>query len=61
MRFPILRKADADTEAGKVPSAELIAAMTAYDDEMARADAFVDGECGTRWPNWPGSSGTGGL
>lgn len=37
MRFMILRKADADTEAGAMPSTELLAAMGKYMEEMGKA------------------------
>ena len=44
MRFMIIRKADADTEARKMPSHELAAAMMAYNEEMAKAEVFVGGD-----------------
>lgn len=44
MRFMIIRKADADTEAGTMPSEELLAAMGAYNEEMAEAGVLVSGE-----------------
>jgi hypothetical protein len=40
----IMRKADADTEAGVMPSKELVAAMTSYNEEMAKAGALRDGQ-----------------
>ena len=43
MRFMIIRKADKDTEAGKLPSADLITAMMRYNEEMAKAGIFLDG------------------
>lgn len=43
MRFMVIRKADPDTEAGKLPSAELISAMMKYNEEMAKAGVFLDG------------------
>ena len=43
MRFMIIRKADKDTEAGQLPSTELIAAMLKYNAEMAKAGIFLDG------------------
>ena len=43
MRFMIIRKADKSTEAGKLPSTELIAAMLKYNEEMAKAGIFLDG------------------
>ena len=44
MRFMIIRKADADTEARKMPSHELAAAMMAYNEEMARAGILLGGD-----------------
>jgi hypothetical protein len=44
MRFMLIRKADKDTEAGVPPSRELIAAMTKYNEELAKAGAFLQGE-----------------
>ncbi len=44
MRFMIIRKADAATEAGVMPSEELIAAMTAYNEELSRAGLLLQGE-----------------
>lgn len=43
MRFMIIRKADADTEAGVMPSHELATAMMAYNEELVRAGAMLDG------------------
>lgn len=43
MRFMIIRRADKSTEAGKLPSTELIAAMLKYNEEMAKAGIFLDG------------------
>ncbi|MDB4951516.1 MAG: uncharacterized protein JWM27_4165 [Gemmatimonadetes bacterium] len=43
MRFMIIRKADAETEAGMMPSEELIAAMGAYNEEMVKAGVMLDG------------------
>jgi hypothetical protein len=42
MRFMILVKATADSEAGVMPSEALIAEMAAYHEELARAGALVD-------------------
>jgi hypothetical protein len=39
----IIRKADENTEAGQMPSRELIAAMLKYNEEMAKAGIFLDG------------------
>lgn len=44
MRFMILRKADKDTEAGVMPSEELIAAMGKYVEEMVNAGIMRAGE-----------------
>ena len=43
MRFMIIRKADAETEAGVEPSEELITAMLAYNQKMIDAGVFIDG------------------
>ena len=44
MRFMIIRKADAETEAGAVPGEELIAAMARYNQELADAGVLVGGD-----------------
>ena len=44
MRFLIIRKADEETEAGAMPSEELIAAMGAYNEEMVKAGVLRVGE-----------------
>jgi hypothetical protein len=44
MRFMIIRKADKSTEAGVIPSSELISAMLKYNEAMADAGVFVTGE-----------------
>jgi hypothetical protein len=44
MRFMILRKADAETEAGAMPSTELLAAMGKYMEEMGKAGILRGGE-----------------
>jgi hypothetical protein len=44
MRFMILRKADAATEAGVMPSHELLAAMGQYMEEMTKAGVLLAGE-----------------
>ena len=44
MRFMIIRKADADTEARKAPTHELAVAMMAYNDEMAKAGILLGGD-----------------
>lgn len=43
MRYMIIRKADADTEAGKAPDRELAATMIAYHEEMAKHLKVLDG------------------
>jgi hypothetical protein len=43
MRFMIIRKADEETEAGTMPTQELAEAMMAYNEELARAGALLDG------------------
>lgn len=43
MRFMVIRKADKDTEAGKMPSEELLAAMGAYNEKLIRAGIMKDG------------------
>lgn len=42
MKFIILVKASAETEAGIMPPESLFAEMTAYHEELARAGALVD-------------------
>jgi hypothetical protein len=44
MRFMILRKADARTEADVLPSRELLAAMGQYIRDMAEADVLLSAE-----------------
>ncbi|HXA29035.1 MAG TPA: YciI family protein [Candidatus Angelobacter sp.] len=44
MRFMIIRKADAKTEAGATPDAELFEAMGAYMEEMVKAGVLLAGE-----------------
>jgi len=44
MQFMILRKADASTEAGEMPSPALVAAMGAYNEELVRAGMLLAGE-----------------
>jgi hypothetical protein len=44
MRFIIIRKADAQTEAGVMPSTELLAAMGQYMEEMGKAGILRGGE-----------------
>src|SRR3954463_5746067 len=44
MRFMIIRKADQDTEAGVLPSEELLGAMGAYMEAMGKAGILLGGE-----------------
>ena len=44
MRFMIIRKADKQTEAGVMPSQELLTAMMKYNEEMASAGVLLQGE-----------------
>lgn len=44
MRFMVIIKADADSESGKLPSAELVAAMGRYNEEMVKAGVMLAGE-----------------
>ena len=44
MRFMLLRKADRKTEAGLMPSPELLAAMGEYIQEMAKAGVLLAGD-----------------
>jgi hypothetical protein len=44
MRFMVLRKADKDTEAGVLPSKELLAAMGKYNEEGVKAGVLIGGE-----------------
>jgi hypothetical protein len=43
VKFMIIRKADKNTEAGVMPSTELLTAMLRYNEEMAKAGIFLDG------------------
>ncbi|MEO6026009.1 MAG: YciI family protein [Candidatus Binatia bacterium] len=43
MRFMILLKADKDTEAGVMPSTELLTAMGQYNDALLKAGVLIDG------------------
>jgi hypothetical protein len=42
MRFMMIVKASKDSEAGKLPSEELIAAMGKYNEELMKAGVLVD-------------------
>jgi hypothetical protein len=43
MRFMILVKATADSEAGAMPDADLVAAMVDYHEALAKAGVLLDG------------------
>ena len=43
MRFMIIVKANADSEAGVMPPASLLAEMGAFHEELARAGVLLDG------------------
>src|SRR5436853_3112944 len=42
MRFMMIVKANKDSEAGVMPSDELISAMTKYNEELAKAGVLLD-------------------
>jgi hypothetical protein len=44
MRFMILLKANQDSEAGKMPSEELLAAMGKFNEELVNAGVMLGGE-----------------
>ena len=44
MRFMLIVRANQDTEAGVMPSEELLAAMGKYNEEMAKAGVLLAGE-----------------
>jgi hypothetical protein len=44
MRFMVLVKANADTEAGVMPSTELLTAMGQYNEELVKAGVLLAGE-----------------
>ena len=44
MRFMIIVKANADSEAGKMPSTELLTAMGKYNEELVNAGVLLAGE-----------------
>ncbi len=44
MRFMVIVKASKDSEAGKMPSQELLAAMGKYNEELAKAGIMLAGE-----------------
>jgi hypothetical protein len=43
MRFMVIVKATKDSEAGKMPSAELLSAMAKFNEEMVKAGVMLDG------------------
>jgi hypothetical protein len=43
MRFMVIVKANKDTEAGIMPSEELLAAMAKYNEELVKAGVLLDG------------------
>ena len=44
MRFMVIVKASAESEAGKMPSAELLADMNKYNEELVKAGVLLAGE-----------------
>ena len=44
MRFMVIVKATAESEAGKMPSTELLAAMGKYNEELVKAGVMLAGE-----------------
>jgi hypothetical protein len=42
MRFMMIVKADKDSEAGALPTDEIIAVMTKYNEELVKAGALID-------------------
>src|ERR687894_2419554 len=44
MRFMVIVKADKDSEAGVLPSRELLAEMGKYNEELAKAGVMLAGE-----------------
>lgn len=44
MRFMIIVKADQDSEAGVMPSTELLGAMMKYNEELVKAGVMIAGE-----------------
>src|SRR5262249_8880647 len=44
MRFMVLVKATPESEAGEMPSQELLTAMTAYNEELVKAGVMLAGE-----------------
>lgn len=44
MRFMIIVKANAESEAGKLPTAEVLTEMTKFNEELAKAGVMLAGE-----------------
>ena len=44
MRFMIIVKANADSEAGKLPTAQELAEMTKFNEELVKAGVMLEGE-----------------
>lgn len=44
MRFMLIRKADPETEAGVMPSEEMIAAMGKYNESLMKAGVWITGD-----------------
>ncbi|WP_340146629.1 YciI family protein [Halomonas sp. PA16-9] len=44
MKFMLIRRADANTENGAMPSQEMFAAMAAYNQRMTEAGVFLSGD-----------------
>jgi len=44
MRFMVMVKATADSEAGKLPSEKMLAEMTAYNEQLVKAGVMLAGE-----------------
>jgi hypothetical protein len=44
MRFMVMVRADANTEAGMMPSTEILAAMGKYNEELVKAGVMLAGE-----------------
>ena len=44
MRFMVMVKATKDSEAGKMPSEEMLAAMAKFNEEMVKAGVMLDGD-----------------
>ena len=44
MKFMLIRRADANTENGAMPSQKMFAAMAAYNQRMTEAGVFLSGD-----------------